>query len=374
MAQWWDELGYWPRTYAYVGTGAFVLCAMLMPVAIRLMHRFGLLDPVQEGKIHQRPVPRGAGVIMWIAFAAAVLAPGYRSDAMNGVLLGSFLCMLTGAVDDFVTRIPGFYKLGVLFLVTLILSWYGVRTSLFQVVWLDTLLTLLWIAGVTSAFNGADNMDGAAGGIAGLACFFFFLIALQAELGSRYETTLAWFGMMAIALAGVCAAFLLFNWKPARVFMGDSGSLFLGYMLAALSVMGEWTEHALLSAIIPILLLGVPLFDFAYVLLTRIIRGETRSLRSIVDHCAPDHLSHRLVLMGFSQRKAVLFIYLFCFALGTTGVLIRNSTSIMDAVLSLLQGGVTLAMIIALMTAADIRQRSWLKDEVERTAREGGPS
>lgn len=370
MAQWWDELGYWPRTYVYVGLAAFALSAILMPMAISLMRRYGWVDPVEEGKIHHRPVPRGGGVVMWAAFVVAVLLPGYRSDAMNGVLLGSMLCMLTGAVDDFVVRIPGFYKLGVLFIVTLILSWYGVRTGLTGIAWVDTLVTLLWIAGVTSAFNGADNMDGAAGGIAGMVCGFFFLIALQAELGARNETSLAWFGMLAIALVGVCCGFLLFNSKPARIFMGDSGSLFLGYMLAALSVMGEWAEEAWLAALIPVLILGVPLFDFGYVLITRIWRGETRTLRSVIDHCAPDHLSHRLVLMGFSQRKAVFFIYLFCFALGATGVLIRNSSSTFDGILALAQGFVILAMIIGLMAAADLRQRIWLREEVLRAERE----
>lgn len=370
MTHWWKELGYWPQTYLFVGLAAFACTAIAMPMAIALMRRFQFVDLPEEGKIHARPVPRGAGVIMWCAFAAAVLLPDYRSHAMNGVLIGSFLCMLTGAVDDFIIRIPGFYKLAVLFLVTLILSWFGVRTSLFHIPWLDTLVTLLWIAGVTSAFNGADNMDGAAGGIAAMVCGCFFVIALQAELTSRYETSLAWFGMLAIALVGVCAGFLLYNWKPAKAFMGDSGSLFLGFMLAALSVMGEWTEEAWLSALVPVLILGVPLFDFAYVLLTRIVRGETRTLRSVIDHCAPDHLSHRLVLMGFSQRKAVLFIYVFCFALGATGVLIRNSSGLFDGVLAVLQGVAILAMILGLMAAVDMRQRNWLKDEVNRASGE----
>ena len=109
--------------------------------------------------------------------------------------------------------------------------------------------------------------------------------------------------------------------------MGDAGSFFLGFTLAALGVMGEWTENRLISCAIPVLILGVPLFDFTYILIARILRGETRTLRSIIDHCAPDHLSHRLLWIGFRQRTAVFFIYLISITLGVSGILLRNSES-----------------------------------------------
>jgi len=368
------EPDYWPRTYVAVGCVAFLLAAVLMPLAIHLMRRWNLLDAVEENKIHAHPVPRGGGVVIWLAFAVAVLLPGYRSDGMNGILIGSFLCLLVGAADDFVTRIPGFYKLGTLFVVTLVLSYYGVRTNIFGNVALDTLLTMFWIAGVTSAFNGADNMDGLAGGIAGIVALMFFLIALQTHLVTGTETSLSWFGMMAVGLLGANLGFLLYNFRPALVFMGDSGSFFLGFMLAALSVMGEWTDSGFLSAIIPMLILGVPLADFGYVILMRILRGETRTLRSIIDHCAPDHLSHRLVWLGFSQRKAVLFIYLLCFALGITGVLLRNSHSLLDGGLALLQGLAILGGMLGLMAAVDARQRGWVREEVARSNHEASAS
>lgn len=364
------EPDYWPRTYVMVGSTAFILAVVLMPLGIWLMRRLNLVDAVEENKIHRHPVPRGAGVIIWIAFAVAVLLPGYRSHGMNGILIGSFVCLLVGAADDFVGRIPGFYKLLTLFAATLVLSYYGVRTNIFQDPVLDTVLTMFWIAGVTSAFNGADNMDGLASGIATIVALLFFAIAMQTHLEEGTETSLSWFGMLAIALVGANLGFLVYNFRPALAFMGDSGSFFLGFTLAALSVMGEWTESRFVSAVIPILILGVPLLDFAYVILTRIVRGETRTLRDIIDHCAPDHLSHRLVWIGFSQRKAVLFIYLVCFALGATGVMLRNSASLLDGQLALLQGAAILGIIVALMAGVERRHRAWVREEVERANHE----
>jgi UDP-GlcNAc:undecaprenyl-phosphate GlcNAc-1-phosphate transferase len=119
--------------------------------------------------------------------------------------------------------------------------------------------------------------------------------------------------------------------------------------------MADWTENRLVSCSIPVIVLGVPLFDFAYILIARIVRGETRSLRSIIDHCGMDHLSHRLTWMGFSQRKAVLFIYLICVALGVSGVLVRNSVNYLDATLGILQGLSILCIVVILMAVANRR-------------------
>ena len=150
--------------------------------------------------------------------------------------------------------------------------------------------------------------------------------------------------------------------------MGDSGSFFLGFTLAALGVMGEWTESPIVSCTIPVLILGVPIFDFAYILVARILRGETRTLREVIEHCAPDHLSHRLVWIGFSQRRAVMMIYLISICLGITGVLLRNSRLAFDSVLALAQGLAIVVVVMTLMAMAAHRhivhvqeEMAWLK-------------
>jgi len=349
-----------------VGAAAFVFAIVGMPLVIVALKRLGVVDRVGVNKIHTRPVPRGGGLAIFGAFALAVLLPGYRSTAMNGVLLGAFICLCVGMVDDVTGGVKGVWKLLTLVAVTGILWRFGVRLNVFKFAPLDLLFTLVWIVGVTSAFNGFDNMDGLAAGEAVIVSLVYFIIALQAYVAAHTETSLSWFGMLAIGLIGANVGFLIFNWRPARVFMGDSGSFFLGFVLAALGVMGEWTENRVISCTIPVLILGVPIFDFAYTLAARIIKGETRTLRAIIDHCATDHLSHRLVWIGFSQRKAVLFIYLISFALGVTGILLRNSTRLLDSLLALIQSFAIFAIVAVLMASAAKRHLRQVEDEIDR--------
>lgn len=347
-----SELHYWLRNYIFVGCTAFVLAAVLVPLAAILLRRAGSVDAVDPNKIHQAPIPRGGGIAIFIAFLIAVLLPDYRDVGFNGVILGALVCLVIGAIDDFRGGIPAVAKLGTLFVVTLILYRYDVRLDMFKFAPLDILITMFWIAGVTSAFNGIDNMDGLASGTATIVATMFLTIAIQAHLEAGTETSLSWFGLIAAGIIGANLGFLIYNFKPARIFMGDSGSFFLGFILAALGIMGEWADNQIIAATIPILILGVPLFDFAYIIVTRIIKGETRTLRQVIEHCGTDHLSHRLVYLGLSQRQAVLTIYLICIALGASGVLLRNGERVFDSLMALVQGASILALIVILMAGA----------------------
>lgn len=349
------ELPSWPILYIYTGLTAFVLSAFLMPFGIRLLRRFNIMDQVSPEKIHTKPIPRGGGIIIFFAFAIAVLLPNYRDNPMKGVMLGSFICLVVGAIDDFRGGVPAVIKFGALILATVIMSWFGVRLEIFQNEFLNLLLTIVWIVGVTSAFNGIDNMDGLASGIAVIVSAMYLTIAVDSFYQAGTETSLSWFGLLAAGLIGSNLGFLIYNFKPAKVFMGDSGSFFLGFTLSALGVMGEWNTEPIIASTIPVLILGVPLFDFAYIIIVRIIRGETRTVRDVIEHCAPDHLSHRLVWFGFSQRKSVLFIYVMCFVLGVSGLLLRNSASTLDSVVGLLQGGSVVLLIVLLMVTAEGR-------------------
>lgn len=345
----------WPTLYLYTGLIAFVLSAFLMPIGIRILRRFNIMDQVCKEKIHKKPVARGGGIIIFIAFTIAVLLPDYRDNPMKGVLLGGFLCLVVGAIDDIRGGVPAVIKFGVLVLATIIMSAFGVQLNLFNNYPLDLLLTIVWIVGVTSAFNGIDNMDGLASGVAVIVSAMYLTIALDSYYLNWTETSLSWFGLLASGLIGANLGFLIYNFKPAKVFMGDSGSFFLGFILAALGVMGEWNSEKVIASIIPILILGVPIFDFTYIIIVRLIRGETKTLREVIEHCAPDHLSHRLVWFGFSQRKAVMFIYLMCFVLGTSGLMLRNSESALDSLFALMQGAAVVILIVLLMLTAERR-------------------
>jgi len=345
----------WPVLYLYTGLIAFVLSAFMMPLGIRLLRRAGVMDEVSDNKIHTKPIPRGGGIVIFIAFAVAVLLPNYRDNPMKGVMLASFICLMVGAMDDIRGGVPAVLKFMALICATLVMSFFGVKLNLFGYYPLDLFLTLLWIVGVTSAFNGIDNMDGLASGIALIVSGMYLSIAVDSFYQAGTQTSLSWFGLLASGLIGANLGFLLYNFKPARVFMGDSGSFFLGFILAALGVMGEWNEHQVVAATIPVLILAVPLFDFAYIIIARIIQGETRTIRSVIEHCAPDHLSHRLVAFGFSQRQSVLFIYLMCIVLGVSGILLRNNERLMDSALGLAQGGAIVLLIVILMVTAEGR-------------------
>ncbi|MFO7975509.1 MAG: MraY family glycosyltransferase, partial [Candidatus Hydrogenedentota bacterium] len=330
-----------------------------------------VMDDVTEGKLHERPVPRGGGIAIFIAFAVAVLLPNYRDHPMKGVMLGAFICMMVGVADD-IRGVPAVIKLLTLVLVTMVMSYFGVRVTLTGYAAVDLAITLVWIVGVTSAFNGLDNMDGLASGTAAIVSLMFLIIAVMNFFSAGTEHSLTWFGLLAAGLFGANLGFLIFNFRPAHLFMGDAGSFFLGFTLAALGVMGQWNDNRLIAAVIPVLILGVPIADFAYVLVTRIVRGETRTLRSVIAHCGLDHLSHRLIWIGFSQRKSVLFIYLVCVALGITGILLRSATTFTDTVFALLQGVAILTIVAVLMAAVkDRREKSLPRRE---DAREKGDS
>lgn len=356
----------WPMLYVYTAATAFTLAALLTPASIWALRRLGAVDRVVDGKIHESPTPRGGGVVIFIAFAAAVLLPNYRDNPMKGVLLGSFICLVVGAIDDLRGGIPAVVKFGGLIVATLFMSYFGVRLNLFHNVWLDLAVTLLWVVGVTSAFNGIDNMDGLAAGIAAIVSSMFLFIAVQAHAAAGTETSLSWFGLLAAGLIGANLGFLLFNWRPARVFMGDAGSFFLGFTLAALSVMGEWSENRVVSCTIPVLILGVPIFDFAYILAARVIKGETRTLRAVIEHCAADHLSHRLVRLGFSQPGGVLVIYVMTITLGIAGILVRDADSLLNTGLGLVQGFSIVFLIIILMLTAERRSTKAVLVDVAR--------
>ena len=362
-----NQLHFQAQILIKAGITAFVIAAVGMPIAIYAFRRLGFVDHVSEDKIHRKPTPRGGGIVIFVAFAVAVLLPNYRDNPMKGVLIGAFICLVVGAIDDFRKKgVPAVLKFATLVAVTGILFTFDVKLNVFKWAPLDFFFTVVWIVGVTSAFNGIDNMDGLASGVATIASTMYLVIAVQVFLLVGSETSLSWFGLLSVGLIGANLGFLIYNAKPARIFMGDSGSFFLGFTLAALGVMGEWTESRVVSCTIPVLILGVPIFDFAYILIARLYRGDTRTIREVIEHCATDHLSHRLVWIGFSQGKAVLFIYVIAAGLGITGVLLRNADGLADSIFGLIQGLAILFVVVTLMNTAARRQIEQVQKEVAR--------
>ena len=229
-----------------------------------------------------------------------------------GIFLGASIMSLMGVVDDR-WGLGSYVKLGGQLLAAGILIYAGVHVQLFGG-WLDYAITLVWVVGITNAMNLLDNMDGLSGGIAMIAAAFFTLLA---ALSDQYLV-----GALAAALAGACAGFLVYNWNPAHIFMGDTGSLFLGFLLAAVGIKLRFPANsATVTWMIPLLVLAVPIFDTTLVFISRLRRGKNPLTTP-----GKDHLSHRLARLTGSRREAVLICYLLAGAIGLFAVFLTQAT------------------------------------------------
>ncbi len=331
--------------YLKIFSLALVISGILTFVIKWLARRFNVLDNPGLEKIHARPTPRLGGIAIFIGFIASILIfsraeLGWPPKIFNpGIIIGSAIALFIGTIDD-IKRVPAVIKLIALFIITFILSEYGVILKLPIPYWANLILTLLWLVGITSAFNALDNMDGLAAGLAFIASGTYLAIAIQ---------TYQWeWGILAVGLMGASLGFLIHNFHPASIFMGDSGSFFLGFTLAAMGIMGSWSTHPVKASIIPIIILGVPLFDFAYIVITRQIKGKTKTIKEIIYYTGHDHLSHRIRQLGLNTPGAVIFIYLLAICLSIGAIILRNMSGL-EAIFLLGQFILVIIIVIILM-------------------------
>ncbi|MEX1019178.1 MAG: MraY family glycosyltransferase, partial [Litorilinea sp.] len=229
-----------------------------------------------------------------------------------GIFIGATLMSFMGVIDDR-WGLGSYAKLVGQLVAGAVLVLSGVQVQLFGG-WLDIAITIFWVVGITNALNLIDNMDGLAGGIAMIAAVFFTLLA---ALSRQYLV-----GALAAALAGACLGFLIYNWNPAHIFMGDAGSLFLGFLLAAVAIKLRFpTNSNTITWLIPILVMAVPIFDTGLVFLSRLRRGKNPLTTP-----GKDHLSHRLAMMTGSRREAVLICYLIAGAFGLVAIFLTQAT------------------------------------------------
>jgi UDP-GlcNAc:undecaprenyl-phosphate GlcNAc-1-phosphate transferase len=350
--------------YAAIGLQAFVLALVLVPVARRFGERFGFMDAPDPRKIHSTPKVRCGGLGIFLAFACALCAnlllARYLKDSslvpdalraylgnipftgkrLGALMLGATIIFITGLVDDRRNLRPGI-KLALQIASALPLVFAGVTVRCFIPGEIPgALLTIAWVVMLTNSFNFLDNMNGLSSGVAALCGLNFYLI-------SRAGGEFFMMAIFALFIGAVCG-FLRYNFPDARLFMGDSGSLFIGYMLAGLSTMVTYYESGVptqLPVVAPLIILGVPIFDTASVLYIRwrngapLMKGDR------------NHFSHRLVALGFPPTRAVLFIYLVTFTIGITAVNLRW-LNWSGAVLALLQAALFFVVIYFLERTA----------------------
>lgn len=324
----------------------FILSALLTGAACWLAPRLGFVDKPGGHKTHDRAMPLGGGVALFLAWTLPVglllvlacrAAGGdsvepwlakhlaelsVRAAPLGLMLLGGLLIMVLGLVDDAVglsVRLRVVVQLAVA--AALYAASRELRITLFAgfwgMAWLSAIATVVWVFAITNAFNFLDNMDGLSSGVALVASVLLAVVGFQTG-----QVAMAW---LALALAGTTAGFLLFNFPPARIFMGDAGGLFLGFVMSLLTILFTYYRTGTVTPwgtyyglLMPLFILALPIFDTLSVVVIRlrerrpIWKGDT------------SHFSHRLVALGMSKREAVLFIYLVAFCLGLASTLLND--------------------------------------------------
>ena len=303
-------------TYLVVFAGVLFLAVVGTPLARKLGLRLDAVDrPDPTRKVHTVPTPRLGGVAIFLSTLIAILLLGeqYNLTQLGSILVGAAIISLMGLWDDRFSLSPLVKLIGQIgAAILLILT--DVRISSFGPLWLNVALTLVWVVGITNAFNLLDNMDGLSGGIAAIAAAYF---ALMCSFTGQYLV-----GALSVAVMAACIGFLIYNWNPATIFMGDSGSLFLGFVMAALGIKLRFPQNVpFVTWMIPPLVLGVPIFDTTLVTISRLRRG----LNPLTTP-GKDHTSHRLTYAGFSRREAVLILYIVGFVFGMLALFITQAT------------------------------------------------
>ena len=309
----------------------FVLMAFLVSMAVsylgtkpvmKLAYKIGAVDvPKDDRRMHDHPIPRIGGLAIFLGFLVSYLIFGTLDVETRAILMGAVILVCLGVVDDIVA-LSAKVKLLVQLLAAAIPALCGVTVEFLNLPiggpdnylhfgMLSVPVTIVWIVGITNAVNLIDGLDGLAVGISSIASMVMLAIAML-----RSESYVA---IAMAALLGACLGFLPFNFNPARIFMGDTGALFLGYVLATLSVQGLFKFYAIISFAVPFLILGLPIFDTAFAIVRRLLKGQSPF------HADRGHVHHRLIDMGFDQKQAVTILYAISAVLGLLAVLLATS-------------------------------------------------
>lgn len=327
--------------FVFIAVAAGLIAFIATPFTLIVAQRIGLVAVPSPRKTHTMPTPLLGGVAIWAAFVVSLLIFGGGTEyrELAAIIGGGTLITAVGLIDDRIGLGP-VPKLSGQVLAALILVLGGVQAELFHNGWMNLAITLLWVIGICNAINFLDNMDGLAAGVSAVAAGAFLLLAaLNGQVLVSY---------LAAALLGACLGFLVYNFQPAISFMGDTGSLLLGFMLAVLGIKLNFPGINPFSTwMAPIVVLGLPIFDTTLVTLSRIRRGVP------VSQGGADHTSHRLARLGLSHRRVVIALYTVGASLGVFAVILTQSAPL---VANVLFGGLVVTGLFVL----------WLLEEVYR--------
>ncbi|OGR73450.1 MAG: hypothetical protein A2089_07640 [Elusimicrobia bacterium GWD2_63_28] len=318
---------------------------LLAPASAWLALKIGALDLPSARKVHDTPIPRTGGVAIYLAFMAALLRNQQFSREILGIMLGGTIIFVLGFLDDWKglsARTRLFWQTAA----ALVVTFFGLRLSFplslpFGQV-LSVLLSVVWLVGIINAFNFMDGIDGLASTM-GAVCALLFL-------GIGWNSNQFPLSFISAALAGACVGFLRMNWRPAKIFLGDSGSTFIGFILGCLALYGSWaTDNPAVAFSTPLLVLGIPIFDIIYTTVSRIRNGSVAGVKEWLEYTGKDHFHHRLMKLGLDVPQTVGFIMLLNVCLGLGAWTIRHTASTAGTWLLLAQSVLIFLIVIVLM-------------------------
>ena len=319
--------GVWIKIIFAIGV-AFIVANLVTPLVMKFAKQVGAIDvPDEKRHIHKAPTPRMGGLAIFLGFLLSVLVFANITPQVRGILIGAILIVVVGAIDD-VLNLHAWLKFGVQIIAAVIAVLSGVLINVVsnpllitsgQALTIGVLsvpVTILWIVGVTNSVNLIDGLDGLACGVSTIASLSMLAVSmLVSDANSNVAIILA-------ALCGACLGFLPFNLNPAKIFMGDTGALLLGYILATVSVIGMFKFYAIITFILPVLALAVPLLDTVFAFTRRMLNGQSPFTAD------RGHFHHRLLDIGLNQKQAVAVLYAVSAILGLAGVLITSTGTV----------------------------------------------
>jgi UDP-GlcNAc:undecaprenyl-phosphate GlcNAc-1-phosphate transferase len=334
--------------WQYIFLFSFLSASFLTPLCRHVALKTNVLDRPDWRKIHDQPTPLLGGVAIYVAFSVALLLNNVFLPGMKSLLLGATLIFVMGLIDD-VKPVPALLKFVLQVGISLVVIFMGDihLTFFYHSTWapfVNIPLTVLWMVGLTNSMNFFDGIDGLASALSIICALFLGILAFNTD-----QPALGWF---AVAAVGACVGFIPNNFrlgKSALIFLGDAGSTFLGFTLAGLAVLGQWSMTSqFVSLVAPVLIFGVLIFDMVYVNLSRIKNRQARSFTELLTCVNKDHLHHRLLFLGFARKEVVFIISTISVCLGMSAFIIMDQKFI-EGLLGLFQALLILGLVVALM-------------------------
>ncbi len=347
---------------------AFIVSFMATPYTIKIANKIGAVDiPKDKRRMHTKKMPKFGGpavivgfivsmfyliIIMSIEGSLDLFTEQEYGKKLLGILLGIIAIAITGVLDDIKTLKPWQQLLGQL-IAAIIVVLFGTQIEHLSIPFLyriglnevfSTIITIVWIVGITNAINLIDGLDGLSSGISLISCISLLIIFLMND--SPIIAT-----VIVTAMGGALVGFLPYNFSPAKTFIGDTGSNFLGFMLAVVSILGVAKTYTMAVIVLPVIVLGLPIFDVIFAIIRRMVKGK-----SITAVFQPDkgHLHHKLVEKGFTQKQAVLILYGLSASLGMFAIILFDS-GIWKA----------LSFLLMIVAAVALGYRNFIKENTE---------